>query len=65
MTVTDSMLGPSLSLTDGETSGKRLSSLADLGAMAQSRCELQQQGANVCCSPLPRTASAGCPCKRV
>lgn len=34
MTVTDAMCGPSLSIADGETSGKRLSTLADLGAKA-------------------------------
>lgn len=37
MTVMDAMLGPSLSLADGETSGKRLSNLAGLGAEAQCR----------------------------
>lgn len=63
--VTDAMLGPSLSLADGETSGKRLSGLADLRAEAQSRCELQQQGANVCFSPLPGPGSSGCPWERV
>lgn len=42
MTVTDAMLGPSFSLTDGETSGKRLSGLADLGAEAQSSSSREQ-----------------------
>lgn len=52
MTVTDALFNPSLRLADGKASGKGLRGLADLGAVAQFGCELQQ-GAKVWFSPLP------------
>lgn len=62
MTVTDVMFSPSLRLADGKTSGKRLRGLADLGAVAQFGCELQQ-GTKVWFSPLPEQGLWGVPAR--